>query len=90
MLIFFICCFFLFCTQMDMVTELPAAHQLTPATTAVYNFYHAFIMEAYGGLKKKSSEAAICLSTDLLLTISSGFIDHNWAMMMNYTLLCKL
>lgn len=91
MLIFFLfVVFYFFCTQMDMVTELPAADQLTPAITAVYDFYHAFIMEAYGGLKKKSSAAAICLSADFLLTISSGFIDHNWTMMMNYTLLCKL
>ncbi len=33
---------------MGMVTDLPAADQLTAAIMAVYDFYHAFIMGAYG------------------------------------------
>lgn len=34
---------------MDTVTDLPAADQLTAAIMAAYDFYHAFIMETYGG-----------------------------------------
>lgn len=38
---------------MDMVTDLPAVDQLTAAIMAVYDFYHVFIMEAYGGFMTK-------------------------------------
>lgn len=83
---------------MDMITDLPAVDQLTAAIMAVYDFYHAFIMEAYGSFMSEKLWSQVkqpfgFQQAAYLLTISSGFIDHNQDMTsweMNYILLCKL
>lgn len=65
---------------MDMVTDLPAVDQLTAAIMAVYDFCHAFNMEAYGGFmseKWKMKKLFASHRAAFLLTISSGFIDCN-------------
>lgn len=60
---------------MDMVADLPAADQLTAAIMAVYDFCHAFIMEAYGGVASEKwsqvKQPFAFHQAAFLLTISS-------------------
>lgn len=67
-----------------MVTDLPAVYKPTAAIFAAYDFYHAFITEAYGGfmLEKWSqmTQPFAFHQAAFLLTISSAFNDHHWAM----------